>query len=65
MKLSELIEIEKALRDLVYFTPGPNNSTDFFARQNNGAASLGCLVYEIKKLTEQIQVEIKNDSVQA
>ena len=65
MKLSELIQLEKALRDLVFFVPGPNNCYDLYAKQNKGATSLGVIVYEIEKLSKQIQIDIKNDSVQA
>ena len=63
MKLDELIEIEKVLRELVYFKPGPTNSVEFFKMQNNGAVSLGWLVYEIKKHTKEIKVEVENDTV--
>jgi hypothetical protein len=61
MKLNELIEIEKALRELVYFQPGPTNSPIFFNKQNDGAKALGCLVYEIKKHSKEINVEIENE----
>ena len=63
MKLDELIEIEKALRDLVYFKPEPTNVGDFYKLQNNGAGPLGWLVYEIKKHTKEIKVEIEHDTV--
>ena len=63
MKLSELIEIEKALRELVYFQPGPTNSVEFFSKQNNGAKALGLITYEIRKHSEQVKVEITNDTV--
>jgi len=63
MKLSELIEIEKALRDLVYFQPGPTNSAEFFNKQNNGAKALGWIAYEVKKYSEQVKVEVTNDTV--
>ena len=63
MKLSELIEIEKALRELVYFQPGPTNSAEFFSKQNNGAKALGWIAYEVKKYSNPVKVEITDDTV--
>jgi hypothetical protein len=61
MKLNELIEIEKVLRELVYFKPGANNSSEFFKMQNNASIPLGWLLYEIQKHSKQIKVEIENE----
>ena len=63
MKLSELIEIEKALRDLVYYQPGPDRVQGFFNLQNEGAKTLGILIYEIRKVTKEIKVEVENDAI--
>jgi hypothetical protein len=63
MKLSELIEIEKSLRELVYYEPGADRVQGFFNLQNEGAKALGILIYEIRKLTKEIKVEVKNDTL--
>ena len=63
MKLSELIEVEKALRDLVYYQPGPDRVHGFFNLQNEGAKALGILIYEIRKVTKEIKVEVENDTI--
>lgn len=63
MKLSELIEIEKSLRELVYYAPGADRVQGFFNLQNEGAKALGILIYEIRKLTKEIKVEVKNDTL--
>jgi len=61
MKLNELIEIEKVLRELVYFKPGSGNSSEFFKMQNNASIPLGWLLYEIQKHAKQIKVEIEHE----
>ena len=63
MKLSELIEIEKSLRDLVFYKPGADRAYEFFSLQNKAAKSLGFLVYEIEKYSKKINIEVTNDTV--
>ena len=63
MKLSEIIEVEKALRDLVYYQPGPDRVLGFFNLQNEGAKALGILIYEIRKVTKEIKLEVENDTI--
>jgi hypothetical protein len=60
MKLDELIQIEKVLRELVYYQPGPDKAFNFYKLQNNGLKPLGWLTYEIQKHSKLIEVEIEH-----